>query len=145
MGRLVEMLTSRDGLSQLELCGSLDEQGRGHLSGRLRASVVMTCQRCLRDLTVSVDAKLHFVLLASDDEAAACEQDEEPLIMAPGDTLDLATLVEDEVILALPIVARHTQDAECILRDRCYGPKEVESPFAALSELLARKGTESKE
>jgi uncharacterized protein len=75
---------------------------------QVSAEVVLTCQRCLEPLylPLSVDRQLRFV--ASEAQAEELdEQIEEEDVLALTARLDLFELIEDELILALPIVPRH--------------------------------------
>lgn len=72
-----------------------------------RATVWQTCQRCLEPVAepLDIDCVLRFV--AGEDEAARLDEDSEEDVLALTRTLDLPALVEDELILALPLVPRH--------------------------------------
>lgn len=74
---------------------------------QVQASLAMTCQRCLQAMPVplALDCSYRFVA----DEAAAAEADidtEEDLLPTTR-SFDLASLIEDELLMALPIVPRH--------------------------------------
>ena len=82
------------------------------LSLQAGTTLRLTCQRCLQAMTqpLSVDARLRFVR----DEATAeklDDNDEEDVLVLPP-VLDLRELVEDELILALPLVPRHERCPE---------------------------------
>ncbi len=72
------------------------------------ATVWLHCQRCLQPMAVALRVDRMFRFARNDDEAAeldeACEDED---VLALGRPLDLPTLVEDELIMALPIVPRH--------------------------------------
>jgi len=76
---------------------------------KLQASGVvwLECQRCLQPTRVDlvVDRSIRFV--ASEEEAARLDEEGEDDVLAMTRTLNLAELVEDELILALPVVPRH--------------------------------------
>lgn len=105
---------------------------------RLRAAarLSLTCQRCLAPLEelLELDRRLRFA--ADEAEAAALDAEIEEDVLALGGSLDLRALVEDELLLALPLVPRH---------DRCPRPIELPAdgqaaepptqPFAALAAL----------
>lgn len=104
-----------------------------------RASVRLTCQRCLQPVEqpLTVDRRFRFVV----DEAEAERQDEEAddedvLALPPRGRLDLQPLVEDELILALPLVPRHDVCPEPLPLPR-NEEAEVPAahPFAALAAL----------
>jgi len=89
---------------------------------RVRASVpvVQTCQRCLQPmvLTLTVDRPIRFV--AGEDEAERLDDESEDDVLAlPPRGLDALALIEDELIMALPLVPKH---------DRCPQPLPVAMP-----------------
>lgn len=71
------------------------------------ARVHRTCQRCLQpvELELHVDRRLRFV--ADENLAAELDADAEEDVLALERALDLHELVEDELLLALPMVPRH--------------------------------------
>lgn len=91
-----------------------ETDGRGAISLRLfiEGTLELTCQRCLGPLQHVVHVE-HDLLLARD--ATELERlDAEPEVDAilVEDKLDLLALVEDEVLLSLPLAARHAE-GEC--------------------------------
>lgn len=92
---------------------------------KAEGEMAMECQRCLHavSLPMSVDHSIRFVK----DEAAAAEldADSDDDVLALSRQFDLMELIEDELIMALPIVPRH---------DQC--PTDVVSLMTAESEAL---------
>ncbi len=87
-----------------------DLRGGAHqtwLHVQAQARLGMVCQRCLGGMTqaLTVDRPFRFV---STEQAADAEDDqsEEDLLVASA-AFDAMTLIEDELILALPLVPRH--------------------------------------
>ena len=101
--------------------------------------VWLTCQRCLQPLrdTLQVDCRLRFV--RGEAQAEALDAESEDDVLALSRALDLRELVEDELLLALPLVPRH---------DACTPPRPADPgddaaparPFAALQRLKADRG-----
>lgn len=86
----------------------------------------MTCQRCLQRMTVSMSLERRFRFVESEDEAGRLDEgsdDEDVLVAARA--FNLVELVEDELILALPLIPRH---------DTC--PQEL-GPWLSTSEASA--------
>jgi uncharacterized protein len=77
------------------------------LAVQATAPVWLTCQRCLQPLalTLTLDRQLRFVLGESQAEAMDAELEDD--VLALPRWLDLRELVEDELLLALPLVPRH--------------------------------------
>lgn len=97
------------------------------------APVQMECQRCLQPvaLRLSFERPLRFV--RGEAEAARLDEDSEEDVLELRPRQDLLALIEDELILALPIVPRH---------ENCKAPLAAEPdeaaprhPFAGLAAL----------
>lgn len=102
------------------------------------AAVSVECQRCLKSMVVPlhVDRRLFFV--EGEDAAAALDTDSEDDVLTLEPAIDLRALIEDELLLALPLVPRHEACPEPLpLHDEDDAPAE-EHPFAALAALKGR-------
>jgi uncharacterized protein len=105
------------------------------------AAVRLECQRCLQAMAhpLAVRRRLRFV--GDETEAQrldeACEDD--VLALPPRGRLDLLPLVEDELILALPIVPRHENCPEPLAPPAdAAEAAPAEHPFAVLAALKRR-------
>jgi len=102
----------------------------------------MICQRCMKPMSVQVASEVSLGIVSSDARAAQLPEGFEPLIVEE-EPIALARVVEDELILALPIVALHEDQAcEPVLEELQAEADKIErqteaqtNPFAALSEL----------
>ena len=114
----------------------LDSRNRPTITGELHAEVRMVCQRCLEPLTVVLEAPQHLVLVSSGEEEPDLESPWEALEV-PATGLMLAELVEDELLLALPVAPRHEACSRNQYRDEAREPEEPaqENPFAVLQAL----------
>jgi uncharacterized protein len=98
------------------------------------ATVHRACQRCLQPLAVplAVDRVLRFV--EGESLAAELDADSDDDVLALERTLDLRELVEDELLLALPMVPRHDLcPAAATAADGEVVAAEREHPFAVLA------------
>jgi uncharacterized protein len=125
--RLGQIQGSTEGLEYC-LRGGAASNGRECLRVSVKGEVRLVCQRCLGALVVPLDVKVE-LQLAEDPREIAQAQDEIDRVLASG-AMDVAQLVEDEVILALPMVPRH---------EACLGtgaaPQTRASPFDELDVL----------
>jgi len=93
--------------------GSTGRDALGRLREFLEVGVaftpVMPCARCLEPVTLAaIAAKTRFRFAASEEQAAREDRDEVDCdVIAHDRHLDLGVLVEDEVLLALPMLATH--------------------------------------
>ena len=115
--------------------------GAGRLpSLRLEADteVMLECQRCLQPMRWPLQARRRIFFVDGEDAAAALDAENDDDVLALVPSLDLQALIEDELLLALPIVPRHELCPDPLPRafveDDSEGPP-VDSPFAALSVL----------
>jgi len=111
--------------------GGATPQGRPALYVDAMGTVALVCQRCLESVTVPV--AVHSELeLASSQEAVDLADDDIDRVVASR-SMPVAALVEDEVILALPMVPKHEQCPAGAEDVKSGG--ERTSPFAALEVL----------
>jgi uncharacterized protein len=104
------------------------------------------CQRCLSPFwqPVQVDRWFRFVVDESTAETEDEDADEDVLAFAP--RFDLRSLLEDELLLALPLVPMHEPGCPEPLQPLAEGvdngvPQARQNPFAALAGLKARRAT----
>lgn len=103
---------------------------------RVSTRIGRECQRCLQPVTLplEVDRWLRFV----DDEAtaAALDADSEEDVLVSSRQFDLQALVEDELLLALPVVPMHETCPQALSGPTADAPAEPQvHPFAALAAL----------
>jgi uncharacterized protein len=141
MVRLVREFSIKAGFAQVELAFDCDKNGRCYVQGWIRARLPLICQRCLQPLEWSVDAHPRLGLMVAESEVDRWPNDYDPWVVKPQEQASLWRLVEDELFLALPIVARHPL-GECKQHVLAGDKKSVETivreeknPFAALKRL----------
>jgi uncharacterized protein len=109
---------------------------------KARADCVLVCQRCLQPVAVAVDAQRSFMFVAGEAAAAELDAQCEDDVLALTRELDLRELVEDELLLSLPLVPRHEQCPQPLLppEDAASDDPQPGSPhpFAALAALKGR-------
>lgn len=103
-----------------------------------RARVARECQRCLQPVLLALDIDRAFRFAATEDEAAALDADSEDDVLALSRRLDLRELVEDELLLALPIVPKHEQCPAPLAPPEASEDGAPAHPFAALASLKGR-------
>jgi uncharacterized protein len=117
-------------------CAVFDE--RISIHGELGGAVVLPCQRCLAPVTVPLQERFDLVVVRDEAEAAAEIGGYEPVIADPT-RLDLKWLVEEQVLLALPLVPMH-DPGEC---ERSVAePSQTrpgQRPFGNLRDLLNKR------
>lgn len=117
LSRMKSDLTRHDGALEYTLSGQLDEQKHPILHIRITGQLMMRCQRCAEEMTYAVDVDNALELVHSETELDD-EEDELNAIVAGtagvekivgSQEFDILALLEDEIILSLPIVVAHAQ------------------------------------
>jgi len=116
-------------------------EGRTTISARVEGEVVLACQRCLRPCTCTVEesAALAVVARDTDDDVPGGY---EPLL-GDAERLSVVDLIEEQVLLGLPLVPMHATAALCgaaatapIAAGTEPAADDRQRPFANLRELL---------
>jgi uncharacterized protein len=100
------------------------------MTGRLEASLRTTCQRCLQPLDLVLKAEPRLVLVRPGGREAPPEAD----VLVVEAPLSLIQLVEDELILALPMYPVHAE-GQCPGVAAASRPSGKENPFSVLKGL----------
>jgi uncharacterized protein len=110
---------------------------------RASASVPLQCQRCLQPVQQDLAVDRRFRFVRTEEEAERLDEVSEDDVLVLGPRLDLQELLEDELILALPIVPRHEGRCPVPLPlpvDDLEEEAPAPNPFAALAALRAGRG-----
>ncbi len=107
------------------------------------ANVVLTCQRCLQDISTQITAKRSFRFVHGEAAASKLDAQTEEDVLALSRHLDVRELIEDELLLELPLVPRHEVCPQPLLKSDMSINNEAEAvrenPFAALAQLKLDK------
>ncbi|MDR0717579.1 MAG: YceD family protein [Azoarcus sp.] len=138
--RLADQLANGEGVVRWRLAGSLDAEGEPRLDLEVFGRLALRCQRCLASLAwdLAVGAALRPVRAGQALPEDELENDEIDAIEVDGE-VDVLSLIEDEIILALPIVPRH-EDCDAPRPAEAGGGSRRESPFAVLAGLRGNDG-----
>jgi len=127
-------------------------EGRTTVAVRVEGTAVLQCQRCLRPCAIAMDESALVAIVR--DELDDVPGGYEPFVGTP-EQLSLAALIEEQVLLALPLVPAHEAGSpECLSSEVEVVPlapasvvdiaaeeavvEEKQTPFANLRELLEK-------
>lgn len=105
-------------------------------------AVRLVCQRCLQPLDLPLHARRAIRWVADEAEAERLDEvsEDDVLALPPQGRIDLQSLVEDELILGLPLVPRHDDCPEPLpLPADDLDDDEPAHPFQALAALKTRR------
>lgn len=134
--RLAELLNAEAGAKaasdtiQFTLQGDTNSLGQHQLHLSIETDLTATCQRCLTPMPLILKLQYHYLITSVETDQP--EESDDIDLQEPSLAMDLLSLIEDEIIMALPIAPTH--------EDNC-GPQVTQSgekpnPFAALKGLI---------
>ncbi len=137
--RLADSILSQEGVVHV-VARFCEVQGRPAVDLDVSASLSVRCQRCLGPLEVPVASHFGLVFDTAQNASEALPAGEyEPVPLDAG-AEDLAALVEDELLLSVPLVALH---GDCpvaavtgVAAPAAVQPEGTQRPFAGLKDLL---------
>jgi uncharacterized protein len=131
--RLHDALRSTAGTLRYELRGVPAERGKPALRLKVDGTMQLVCQRCLGALEFPLRIEVSLRLAATQQEMDAEPLEAEgPESIVAGKEMRVQALVEDEVLLAIPIAPRH-ESCDAGMTD-AVGTRQT--PFAALRGLI---------
>lgn len=137
MKRLSENLGTTNETVAVDLQFGVDEQRITFLKGRLQTKLCLQCQRCMEPFIYEIISDFLLGIVNTLEEANALPEHYEPALAQEGQ-LALRELIEDEIILNLPIIPRHEPD-ECKVKlplaDSGWEQGERDNPFHVLKAL----------
>ena len=138
MTRLTQACLDDRGEVSIDLRFSRDKSSDvSELRGTLRSTVRVVCQRCLEPMVLEFHADTRLLLLRPGERTGVLAEEAEALTVDP--PVSLSELVEDELLLVMPMVPMHPLDA-------CPAKQQVKMPAATrtgkpLSALRRRERT----
>lgn len=143
LARLAGLLADDAGTVAVDLAFHEDSGRRTIITGSVNARVNLTCQRCLEPMVQELAAEVHAAVVRDEDQAESLPEELDPVLCERGELVVLE-LVQDELLLALPVIARHEDHPSC----RPYTPDAPggdnatrDNPFADLARLKGQSGS----
>ena len=138
MQRLSANLLNNNGTVEVNLKFGVDEQRINFLNGRLHTKLTLQCQRCMEPYIYEIMSDFALGIVNTLDEANALPEQYEPALSKES-SLALRELIEDEIILNLPIIPRHEPEqckVKLPLQDAGWEQQgKGDNPFQVLESL----------
>ena len=144
-------ITGEQPLVHWEAEGELVEEtgGAGHVWLHLSAEVdlPMTCQRCLTEAHIPLYVNRSFRFVADEATAELEDDDSDEDLLALSREFDLLALIEDELLMDVPVVPRHEEcpvpvKLESSDADFEQANEQKENPFAVLQSFNVGKSAD---
>jgi uncharacterized protein len=111
------------------------------ISGGITTRFALDCQRCLEPFEVEVSEQFELVFVENEEKASELPNEQDPVILDDAGQIHVVDLFEDEVILHVPDIPKHSDLTTCTLRQAEFGDVAVDiekgkrNPFEALKNL----------
>ncbi len=137
--RLQEVLASDRGNAEARCEFGRDEENRNLVAVSVAAELEVKCQRCLENMPLVLTLEDRLAIVGDDEQAKQLPASLEPWVVE-GEQGNLWELIEDELILGIPLFNYHdTQECKQLLDDYRKPPEEPEedadNPFKVLEQL----------
>lgn len=135
--RLAEESVDKLGVIRWSLQGGNNSHGHPQLILSINGAVSLMCQRCLTPFAFDIDSESTLVLArdeASADEMDALLADEDVEVIVGETEFNVAALIEDEALLAIPVSPKHEACPAGLMPESVTKEEKV-SPFAVLKNL----------
>lgn len=137
--RITEFFGSQSNKLDYSLVCEKDEAGTLFLHLSIETAISLTCQRCMQLFEYPVVRETTMQVAETEEAARELPEDIEPILLDEN-RLDLVELLEDELMLAIPIVAMHEAE-DCATKVEVakeVKKQDTHKPFVGLNELLQK-------
>jgi len=138
----------------LEFDFGIDDFANRYVKGYITTRLLLTCQRCMQAMEYPVEINLALAFIKNKKQEQEISGLYDSFFIENSEPIDFYALVEDEVILSLPLIAKH-QDENCLSMvvdeknkqiddiDIAFADAEEEAekknPFAILQQLKTKQ------
>ncbi len=143
-GQGADLIVDWSARGELRTDEASGEQVWVHLT--VKADLPMICQRCLGPVDIAVHVEQSFRFVGSEEAAAAQDEEAQEDVLVLSRDFNLADLIEDEVLMALPVIPCH-ETCPVVLPLTAVDSgfeaavTEKRNPFAVLAKLHSGKGS----
>ena len=130
---------------EAELSFTIDPQKLVVMQGKADVDVMLQCQRCGQPFPYHLSYTFNYSPVSNLDQADVLPEIYEPIELNDFGEIDLLAVIEDELLLSLPLVPMHEPEhCEVSEDEQVFGelPEELAkkpNPFAVLASLKKQK------
>lgn len=130
--RMADLLADQEGKISYVISGYEDKEGTPLLQLTLDGTCNLRCQRCMKAMNYPIRLVSKLKLVSEDGDGSSDIEDDEADSIPAEKRLDVLALLEEELLLSLPIAPKH-EEGECRMADS--GLEKSTNPFAILASL----------
>jgi len=135
--RLDGLLFSNDGEIAVHLIGEYDDRKRCLVKAHITANLQLQCQTTFEPIAHQIDSRVTYCTVITEQQVIDLDDQYEALLLDDGQ-VDIKQVIEDELILALPIIANKSSEEVGIKMSYGELPEDVKqkkNPFEVLESI----------
>ena len=112
-----------------------------YVTGTISGELAVICQRCMQPMELALKAEFKLAMVQTEEQAERLPEEFEPLLVDE-DKMSVPQMLEEELLLAIPLVAMHDTDCSDFIVEQKQWQAENESvqekknPFSVLKDLI---------
>ncbi len=135
--RLAGLLYSNEGIIKVKLTGKYDDRQRCLVEAHITANIQLECQTTFEAIDYQIDNTVLYCTVISEEQITELDDEYEALFIEDGQ-VDIKEVIEDELILSIPVVANKASEELGIKMSYGNIPEQTEeekNPFLVLQNL----------
>jgi uncharacterized protein len=134
----VSMLASNlDDTVNVDLSFFLEKNNIPCVMGKIELKVIMTCQRCLGDVDISLKPKFKLAYLHNEQQGDEIDSSYETILIKD-EELSSIEFITDEILISIPMIPMHINNCSIGIDKEILKNKKIESPFAILKQIKTK-------
>jgi len=142
MPRLADVLENTDADIDVKMHFDINAiLGTPTMVGRFKGALPLICERCSQEMSFELDVHCKLAIMNVEKSIEGLAEEYDPWVIENSDPVLLRSIVEEELILAIPLVPKHKHS--CLPAEAWFAKGNIEeekiekkvSPFAVLSDL----------
>ena len=140
--KISEITSNKEDNVRVELSFYLKNNKTPCVDGIIHLDIVLACQRCLDDLSITLKVDFSLAFITHDQESEGLESHIE-VYVTKEEELATHDLISDEILLSIPMVPKHDYDCIKEINEQEIVEGKSENPFAKLKKMkIADDGKE---
>ena len=142
LDRVSEIASNKTDKININLSFYVDNDKTPCIDGIISLDIVLVCQRCLRELPVSLKVSFNLAFVKHEEQGEELGSHYE-IYVTEKDELATDDLICDEILLTIPMVPTHDYDCMEVKTKQKIVKEKTENPFAILKNIqIADNGKE---
>lgn len=128
------LLADCSGSVLLRLRGDKNTQNQHRLIMNIDVQLCLCCQRCLKSMAYKITEQSILLLVKNENDVQAFSDDDEnvDILVVEDEVLNIQDIVEENILMALPISPKHQ---DCGEADLTHKQSQPDNAFSALANI----------